>query len=286
MGVVNEQSRLHSETPHRVDYHDTLQVSVHLRGGVVRSAPFSTPWRRLHTLLLEWSDNGSWLLERAGADPVRTRPGEILTVPAGVLHRLRVDRDAQMTTTWIMPRALTGAGTDHLSELELPAVLPASAGVRIKALLAELAQCRTNESLQPLASAHRLCATLVEELSRLALASSSPRAWGDPRIAPILTYIRTHMADPIGRDSLASVANLSPTRFHYIFKQATESAPMDYVRAERVRRAQELLITTRLSVHQIADRCGFRTPQYFNVVFRKLTGYTPGAFRANLRGEG
>lgn len=48
----------------------------------------------------------------------------------------------------------------------------------------------------------------------------------------------------------------------------------------RIVRAKELLQCSDYNVADISAMCGFNTPQYFNIFFRKTVGMTPGKFRA------
>ena len=47
----------------------------------------------------------------------------------------------------------------------------------------------------------------------------------------------------------------------------------------RVNRAIELLTDTKLELKVIAEKAGFGTQSYMNVVFRSKVGKTPGSFR-------
>jgi AraC-like DNA-binding protein len=55
------------------------------------------------------------------------------------------------------------------------------------------------------------------------------------------------------------------------------------LRRRRIERAQELLVTTPLPVTEICDRVGFASLGSFSSLFRRLTGETPGGYRARRR---
>ena len=63
------------------------------------------------------------------------------------------------------------------------------------------------------------------------------------------------------------------------FKSETSLSVSDYVRQAKINRAKTLLLTTALSVSQVAERLAFNTPNYFIHVFRELEGCTPAVFR-------
>lgn len=54
-----------------------------------------------------------------------------------------------------------------------------------------------------------------------------------------------------------------------------------YIQQELTLEAQRLLHHSDLSVKEIANLLGFEDAQYFNRLFRKVTGSSPGAFRKN-----
>jgi len=64
-----------------------------------------------------------------------------------------------------------------------------------------------------------------------------------------------------------------------LFKAAYGATPLQYVNTRRIERAKGLLRETRLPVARIAEGLGFSDVVYFNRLFRKHTGTTPGAYR-------
>lgn len=52
-----------------------------------------------------------------------------------------------------------------------------------------------------------------------------------------------------------------------------------YIQQELMREAQRLLYNSDLTVKQIADKLGFEDDKYFNRLFSKVMGVSPGAFR-------
>ncbi len=64
-----------------------------------------------------------------------------------------------------------------------------------------------------------------------------------------------------------------------LFRATYGVTPLQYVNAQRVERAKGLLRDTGEPVARIARRLGFRDVVYFNRLFRKIAGSTPGAYR-------
>ena len=101
----------------------------------------------------------------------------------------------------------------------------------------------------------------------------------DRRIEFIISKIETEPSASWDTKTLASMVELSPSRFRHLFKQETGTSPAQYVKDFRLRKAQKMLRTTFLSVKQILKRVGMRSNTHFVHDFKKLHGMTPTAYR-------
>ena len=103
------------------------------------------------------------------------------------------------------------------------------------------------------------------------------------RIQPVLDYIRNHLIEPVSREDLATVANLSPSRLNVVFKEITGLAPKKYIQEQRHKKAVDLLMDTDLSIGEIAEQCGFCDQFEFSRQFKKKWGAPPLTYRTTLR---
>ena len=69
------------------------------------------------------------------------------------------------------------------------------------------------------------------------------------------------------------------TYFSRKFMEVTGYGFKEYLTNVRIKRSQEMLITGKLTVTQIAFACGFADANYFGDAFRKCTGCSPREFR-------
>ncbi len=81
-------------------------------------------------------------------------------------------------------------------------------------------------------------------------------------------------------ETLARLAGMSRSAFAARFTQAFGRTPMNLLKSTRLRRARELLVTTDLSVAQIARNVGFSSRSNFSQAFRATYGVDPRSFRA------
>jgi AraC family transcriptional regulator len=92
-------------------------------------------------------------------------------------------------------------------------------------------------------------------------------------------YIAVHFDQKITNDVLAQIAGLSTAHFCAVFKQTEAMSPHCYVLQYRVRRTQQLLARTEMSLAEIADTVGFSNQSHCIQSFRKIVGVTPGDYR-------
>lgn len=92
-------------------------------------------------------------------------------------------------------------------------------------------------------------------------------------------YIAAYFNTNIHTDELARVANMS--KFHFIrqFKQLTGSTPYQYIKQFRLKKGHELLLTTNISISQIAKMCGFVSASHFTHDIRNAYEHTPTQLR-------
>jgi transcriptional regulator GlxA family with amidase domain len=66
------------------------------------------------------------------------------------------------------------------------------------------------------------------------------------------------------------------------FAETLGETPLAWVTRARVRRAQELLETTPLSVERVATEAGFQTASNFRERFQTVVGTSPVAYRSSF----
>lgn len=81
----------------------------------------------------------------------------------------------------------------------------------------------------------------------------------------------------------ADMAHLSPNYFGDLVKRETGCSPQELIRHRVVERGKDLLLSTGLSVSEIAYSLGFSYPQHFSRMFRQVAGISPGEFRNGVR---
>ena len=102
----------------------------------------------------------------------------------------------------------------------------------------------------------------------------------NPRIYKSLKYIHENINQNITISQLADIACLTEDHFIRIFKKEVKQTPLKYINAKKIEKAQLLLLTTRLSIKDIAYELSIDNISYFNRIFKLHTHKTPGCYRA------
>ncbi len=102
---------------------------------------------------------------------------------------------------------------------------------------------------------------------------------GTERIHEITAFLFEHLSEDLSLPQLASHFSLSPSYLSRSFKKAAGLGLKEYLVNLRVQQACHLLLSTALSVTEIADRCGFNDSNYFGDAFKKATGLSPRDYR-------
>jgi transcriptional regulator GlxA family with amidase domain len=96
-------------------------------------------------------------------------------------------------------------------------------------------------------------------------------------------HIEAHLEETISIDGLAGIVGLSKYHFARAFKQSAGLSPHNYLVQRRVRRVQELLADTDLTLSEIAFACGFSNQSHCARRFRERVGITPSSYRWSMR---
>lgn len=219
----------------------------------------------------------------------------IFSVPIGTMEIVpaSADLDAQWKDT--KECLLVALSPDQLSQLaglefqrEDFELLPLAAGhVDQKALMLahsireELQNCRPPnplyfDSLLTVFSTHLLrnYSTFRDQPSPRPRGGLSPKARRD-----VEEYIRAHIRESLTVNQLAKVADLSPSHFLRAFKQSIGQAPYQYVLATRLEQAERLVVTTDMSLAEIAKITGFSSHSHLTSLMRRHKLTTPSSLR-------
>lgn len=110
-----------------------------------------------------------------------------------------------------------------------------------------------------------------------------PALPSETRLPGVLEWARAHLSQPLSLDAMADVARMSRRTFTRRFREATGMTVNQWLSAERIGRAQQLLETSDMSIEQVAAEAGFGTSLSLRQHFAKQLLTSPSAYRRTFR---
>ncbi|TPF77554.1 MULTISPECIES: AraC family transcriptional regulator [unclassified Bifidobacterium] len=102
-------------------------------------------------------------------------------------------------------------------------------------------------------------------------------------IEETLSYIATHLSEPLPVSQLAAMALMSEYYYIRVFRQVTGYTPHTYIVNARMHAAKYMLLTGDATLKEICAACGFSSTSAFCASFKKRFGVTPLTFRASAK---
>ncbi len=124
-----------------------------------------------------------------------------------------------------------------------------------------------------------LASVLLELIYNVAKASkrNSPVSQtGSPSaVIKAVEYIKKNLAEDLSLSAVADYVSLSPVHFHNTFKVAVGKTLHKFVEEQRLKAAVNLLVTSNMTLTEIAYTCGFSSQSYFSFAFKREMKATP-----------
>ncbi|WP_435924680.1 helix-turn-helix transcriptional regulator [Paenibacillus sp. DYY-L-2] len=92
-------------------------------------------------------------------------------------------------------------------------------------------------------------------------------------------FIDKNYTRNISLKEIAGALYVSQHYLSHLFKKDLGDSPVNYLINRRIEEAKRLLSETGAPVHEVAARVGYGNDKYFSMLFKKMTGTSPSAFR-------
>ena len=99
------------------------------------------------------------------------------------------------------------------------------------------------------------------------------------KLKQVMDYMNDHLAEDLSLEAIAAQAGMSQSHFFSLFRQSTGLSPHQYRLRQRIERAKELLLHSKLSIAEIAIAVGFYDQSHLARHMRRLLGVTPKQLR-------
>lgn len=116
--------------------------------------------------------------------------------------------------------------------------------------------------------------------------SSNLQAAPDSHVAAAVRFIADQAHRPFKVDDILRAVPIARRALERRFRKWLQRSILQEIRRAHVERAKHLLLTTDLSMSEIAYRSGLNDSRQLSITFRQATGMTPSSFRRQLKVTG
>lgn len=268
--------------------HSTVQTDTRLTMYIAEEASYSK--LNIHNSHPYWIVSfvleGAVVTDTAGIVG-KALAGDVMIHPPHVPYSERSDTPG--THLWCAFQAEYAPGLELLRLYPLPLVIRFDDSAPFHAAFRKLIAAWSNggsgfRELHVTAGTYELLGLLLEqwELSGRPQRAEEARTEQD-RYTIVIRYMMEHYAEKLSRGRLAALIHLHPVYFDRIFLDRFQVTPMQMLRDIRLRQSMKLLGSTNETLQSIAVSCGLGDAPYFNRLFQRTLGQTPGEYREKLR---
>lgn len=222
-------------------------------------------------LVLNWNISGRVHLQHEDFSGIY-EPGQVFICPPSIAFRYEVVSD-QWESRWFELDGRVDFLLPLLTQrLRKVGVCPTAEFVRLQQEVQDISQ----------RGEHLACATAF----RILMAATAGPGPGTDRKNPVVRaceLVGEQLANPgLNVNWLVSRLRCDRSRFSRTFSEQMGLAPVQYITTKRMQEAMSLLQASKLSIEEIAGRCGYQDVNYFCRAFKKNASMTATEFRLRL----
>jgi AraC family transcriptional regulator len=98
-------------------------------------------------------------------------------------------------------------------------------------------------------------------------------------------FLSANLSGEVSLASVAAECNLSVSHFAHAFRRTFGRPPHRWLMERRIDAVKHILLTSRLTLAEIAIECGFADQSALNRSFKRVLGESPGAWRKSRKGH-
>jgi YesN/AraC family two-component response regulator len=101
----------------------------------------------------------------------------------------------------------------------------------------------------------------------------------------LIQYLRKHYRENLTVEQIATHFNYHAGHINRVMRRSTGTTIHNYLVRCRMDAAKTLLLSTDMTVSQVAEEVGIESEAYFCNSFKKLTGITPKEYRRRAKNQ-
>lgn len=220
-------------------------------------------------------------------DFVALQKGQLFLIPSGVLHNELSD-GRSFTAAWFVffrdgiHINISGFSPDGIFQIyhgQRVNLDPVVVNLILSDLTKELDISRSGAMTLIKCSILQLLVLLQRQLEK-SEKRQTPEQWRESIVRDVVAHLQQNPGVIPDLSQLADRYAMSPNHLSSIFKAVTGKTINAYCGELRIQQAQELLRATPMKLRQIAETLGYYDQYHFCKAFKKATGMSPSAYRA------
>lgn len=206
-------------------------------------------------------------------------PGDLLLLPPGLPHGYGNTPEGAWSILWFH---FSGTETVRLlGQSKADPVFHSAYSPELQASLEQL--FNLIPSVRSFVDVLRVDALFTEFLCLPALQEKEPQAdcvAAEGYVQKAIYYFSKHENRLPSLEETARYVGVSKFYLIKLFQKYQGLSPMEYMKAEKMKRACRLLLETHLSVAEIGELLGYSSPYHLSKCFKERFGYSPRQFRS------
>lgn len=250
------------------------------RGGVNQAQAFQNSIKHPYSLFSQLID-GDCHFQFKNEKPVEFKKGCATIIPANCEYR-RIDKSEKPRTfRWSHINIYVLGGIDFFSLVSCPYMVDKKIGEKIGQINLALAETLNSKSLKIILRRKVLCFELLELIYSTTKKDSYSISIieAHTRLSSAFKFMQDSISESVTHKEIANKVNLSPSRFHTLFKELTGKPPLTYLFDMRLKQAQIYLMEEDRSIAEVGRQCGFNDQFHFSRQFKKSFGQSPMQYR-------
>ncbi|WP_341224914.1 AraC family transcriptional regulator [uncultured Arcticibacterium sp.] len=236
--------------------------------------------RSLEEYQMLYIPNGSGYFEANGLKPQEISAGTVILLYPGVWHRYKPNKNTGWEEYWI---GFSGNYVNYLLQQECFSpqnpIIKIGFNAEFTNTISKLKTATESKDDSYRKFSSFLLIQLLGIVYASALMTKEKKSRKETLIEEILEEVHEKWNQNIDLQELATKRNISYVWFRKNFKELTGTSPNQYHLMLKIRKAEQQIQESNLTLSEIAYNSGFESESYFSRIFKQKMGYNPSELR-------